>query len=152
MTIDQFSGWLIVAAILLLLELLGFSGFLLGIAIAAGMMALIVWELGPLPAATSALSFAGLAILCTLIYWRGFKPFNNRSDAPLLNDPYAAQIGRRYVLRDAIDGHPKRVFLGDSRWAVATATGEALSVGTDVVVTARHDDGHLLVSATRAAD
>lgn len=124
--------WLTLAVVLLILEVLGTSGFLLGIAVAAFAMAGVL-ALDMLPAwQHQLLLFSLLAVIFTLLYWRVFRRFNDRSSEPLLNDRAAQLIGRRFVLENTLIGGQGRVRIGDTMWKAESES--ELEAGTSVEV------------------
>jgi len=124
--------WLTLAVVLLILEVLGTSGFLLGIAVAALTMAGVV-ALDFTPAwQHQLLLFSLLAVIFTLLYWKVFRRFNDQSSEPLLNDRAAQLIGRRFVLDDTLVGGQGRVRIGDTLWKAEA--DQELAAGTSVEV------------------
>lgn len=124
--------WLTLAVVLLILEVLGTSGFLLGIAVAALAMAGAV-ALDFTPAwQHQLLLFSLLAVIFTLLYWKVFRRFNDQSAEPLLNDRAAQLIGRRLVLDDTLVGGQGRVRIGDTLWKAEA--DQELTAGTSVEV------------------
>ncbi|BBB27446.1 NfeD family protein [Amphritea japonica] len=124
--------WLTLGMLLLTLEVLGTSGFLIGLAVAAlvvaGAVALDLvnsWQY-------QVLWFALLGIVFTILYWRVFRAFNRQSDEPMLNDRAAQLIGRRFRLEKDFDHGQGRVQIGDTLWK-AEAEG-SLAAGASVEV------------------
>lgn len=124
--------WLILAVVLLIFEALGTSGFLIGIAAAAFLMAGVVamdivqaWQY-------QLLWFSLMALVLTLLYWKVFKGFNNRSAEPLLNDRAAQLIGRRVVLEESLIAGQGRIKVGDTLWKASADT--QLNAGTTVEI------------------
>lgn len=108
--------WLTLAVVLLILEVLGTSGFLLGIAVAAfGMAGIVALDLLP-EWQHQLLVFSLLAVIFTLLYWKVFRGFNDKSAEPLLNDRAAQLIGRRLVLEKTLVGGQGRIRVGDTLW------------------------------------
>lgn len=108
--------WLTLAVVLLILEVLGTSGFLLGIAVAAfGMSGIVALDLLP-EWQHQLLVFSLLAVIFTLLYWKVFRGFNDQSTEPLLNDRAAQLIGRRLVLEETLVGGQGRIRVGDTLW------------------------------------
>ncbi|WP_417225118.1 NfeD family protein [Amphritea sp.] len=124
--------WLILGTVLLILEMLGASGFLIGLAVASLVVAGTV-ALGMIDSwSYQLLLFALLGIGFTVLYWRVFRSFNRHTDEPLLNDRAAQLIGRKFVLAQNLDNGQGRVQVGDTLWkAEAEAT---LVAGTQVEV------------------
>ncbi|UTW03720.1 NfeD family protein [Amphritea atlantica] len=124
--------WLTLGILLLILEVIGASGFLLGLAIASLVIAAAVgldlvssWQF-------QLLWFALLAIIFTVLYWRIFRNFNRRSDEPLMNDRAAQLIGRKFQLEQDLDNGQGRVRVGDTLWKAEADT--VLTAGTRVEV------------------
>ena len=124
--------WLILGVVLLILEIMGASGFLIGLALAslalAGIVAMGVvegWQY-------QLLWFAALGMILTVLYWKVFRRFNTRSDEPQLNDRAAQMIGRKLKLESAIDNGQGRIQIGDTFWKVVA--DEVLEAGTTVEV------------------
>ncbi|MCV6611923.1 MAG: NfeD family protein [Amphritea sp.] len=124
--------WLILGVVLLILEIMGASGFLIGLALAslalAGIVAMGVvegWQY-------QLLWFAALGMILTVLYWKVFRRFNTRSDEPQLNDRAAQMIGRKLKLESAIDNGQGRIQIGDTFWKVVA--DEILEAGTTVEV------------------
>ncbi len=124
--------WLILGVVLLILEIMGASGFLIGLALASLALAGIVamglvegWQY-------QLLWFAALGMILTVLYWKIFRRFNTRSDEPQLNDRAAQMIGRKLILESAIDNGQGRIQIGDTFWKVVA--DEVLEAGTTVEV------------------
>lgn len=124
--------WLILGVLLLILEMLGASGFLIGLAVAslavAGAVALGVVESW----SYQLLLFALLGIAFTILYWRVFRTFNSQTDEPLLNDRAAQLIGRKFVLEQNLENGQGRVQVGDTLWKAEAET--TLTAGTKVEI------------------
>lgn len=109
--------WVVLAAALFLLEMLIVTGFLLGLALAAVVMALLVLLLPALAWDWQVLSFGVLAVLITVGYRRYFRKVNEATDNPLLNDRAAQMVGKMFVLSVDLDGTGADM-LGDTRWTL----------------------------------
>jgi membrane protein implicated in regulation of membrane protease activity len=109
--------WVVLAAVLFLLEMVIVTGFLLGIALAAVVMALLVLLLPALGWDWQVLSFGVLAVLITVGYRRYFRSVNEATDNPLLNDRAAQMVGKMFVLGVDLDGTGADM-LGDTRWTL----------------------------------
>jgi len=125
--------WVVAAAVLFLLEMLVVTGFLLGIALAAVVMALLVLAFPIFAWDWQVLLFGVLAVVLTLGYRRYFRGVNEASDDPLLNDRAAQMIGRTFVLGADLEGTGADM-LGDTRWALRC--NGRLPAGTRVRVVA----------------
>ena len=110
--------WASLAIILLVFETLGTAGFLIGSAIAAFLMSIIVaispdidwkWQLA---------IFSSAALVFSLIYLKRFAKFNENTDQPNLNNRAAQLIGNRYTLKEAIVNGQGRIQVGDTFWKI----------------------------------
>lgn len=108
--------WLILGMLLLGFEVLGTAGFLLGIALAALLQAVILFVVPDMGWQQQLLVFALASVIFTLLYWKLFRRFNDRSDQPLLNDRAAQLIGRQLVLAGPIENGLGRIQIGDTLW------------------------------------
>ncbi|SHI09769.1 NfeD family protein [Ferrimonas marina] len=123
--------WLILALVLMAFEALGTGGFLLGIAIAAAALAALTpfVELGW---ASQLALFALGSLLFTVIYWKGFRRFNEQTNRPDLNNRAAQLVGRSFTLEQDLAAGDGHLMVGDTRWRVRSE--QPLSQGTLVVV------------------
>lgn len=90
----QFWHWIILAIVLIALEILGATGFLLGTVMAAFELALISYIWPDLSWQKQLGLFAVLSIACSVWFWYRFKSFSQDTDHPKLNDRAAQLIGR----------------------------------------------------------
>lgn len=125
--------WLSLAGLLLIGELLGAAGFLLGLIMAAltlsllvGMAVLIEWQ-------SQLLWFAMLSVLFSVLYWKLFRRFNRRTDAPNLNNRAAQMIGKRAELPQPLAAGPGRIMIGGSFWRVETEDNLEEGVTVEVI-------------------
>ncbi|NRA24377.1 MAG: NfeD family protein [Oleispira sp.] len=113
--------WFIFGLLLLIGEALGASGFLLGTAIAALLMGVIVgvsslfidgigWQV-------QILLGAAFSVIFSLLYWRFFRADQQASDRPELNHRTAQLVGRKLVLDKNIQ-FEGRIQIGDTFWKV----------------------------------
>ncbi|MGB0468584.1 MAG: NfeD family protein [Pontibacterium sp.] len=124
--------WLILAVLMLILEMLGAAGFLLGISVAAFMLSALV-ALDVLPAwQHQLLWFSLLAVVFTLFYWKVFRRFNTHSEEPLLNNRAAQLVGRKLVLDAPLIGGQGRIKVGDTLWKAQADTD--LEAGTQIEI------------------
>ena len=124
--------WLILGVILLAFEVLGTAGFLLGLALAALLQALLLVMMPEMNWKIQLLVYAFTAVLSSVLYWKVFRPFNTRSDEPLLNDRAGQLVGRQLVLNESIVNGLGRIQIGDTLWKV-NAEGD-IAAGTKVTV------------------
>jgi membrane protein implicated in regulation of membrane protease activity len=112
--------WFALAVILIVLEVTTTFGFLLGIAFAALVLALAVFIFPEFALNGQLLTFGVLSVLLTLGYRRYFKPVNDATDNPLLNDRAAQMIGKSFMLSFDLDRSGADM-VGDTRWALRSA-------------------------------
>ncbi|MGI9326879.1 MAG: NfeD family protein [Pseudomonadales bacterium] len=146
MSFTQVHFWLILGAVLLLIEVFGFTGFLIGIAVAALATGLFSALFDSSGFWTTALLFGVLSVLFTWIYWQFFRGFNTSTDAPSLHKRAQNLVGTVFTLADPVAADAVAQFVGDTRWQVVSATGAALTAGASVRVTGVSADGHLQVT------
>lgn len=146
MNFPQLYIWLCIGIGLLLIEALGFTGFFLGMALAALLTALYAWLMDPVTIWSSIWLFAPLAVALTWAYWRFFRGFNSATDAPRLNRRGEKLVGTGLVLEDSVGSTPVGHFIGDTRWQLVSS-GAELAAGTAVVVQELRKDGVLVVAA-----
>lgn len=123
--------WVVLAAVLFLLEMLIVTGFLLGLALAAVVMAVMVVLLPALAWDWQVLCFGVLAVVLTVACRRYFRRDNEATDNPLLNDRAAQLVGKTFALGVDLDGAGADM-LGDTRWSLRCRG--RLSKGTRVRV------------------
>ncbi|MCK6449918.1 MAG: NfeD family protein [Alphaproteobacteria bacterium] len=134
-----FWHWWILAAALIVLEMIVPGVFMLWLGIAAGVTGLaafvapgIIWQV-------QGLIFAVLSV-ASVWAWRSYQRRHpTESDRPMLNLRAQQYIGRRLVLDQPIVNGRGNARVGDSSWRVE---GPDLPAGTPVVVTGV--DGTLL--------
>lgn len=124
--------WLTLGIALLILELMGAGGFLLGICAAALALALLTFALA-IEWHWQLVLFAILSLAFTVIYWKRFRRFNERSEQPLLNDRTRRMIGRKVPLLTPLRNGTGKVQIEDALWTVAGA--QDLPQGTIVTIT-----------------
>ena len=133
--INEISAWhwASLAIILLVLEMFGTAGFLIGSSIAAFLMAAIVaispdidwkWQLA---------IFSTSAVIFSLIYLKRFANFNENTDQPNLNNRAAQHIGKRYTLSEAMINGEGRIQVGDTFWKISCDSD--LQASTQIEVT-----------------
>lgn len=111
--------WLSLGMVILILEIVGVGGFLLGIGVSAFVIALLLVFFPDLPWYWQFTTFAFLSVILTLVYWKKFRKFNNKTDQPLLNSRVERLIGRRVSLFTALSGGTGKVQIEDALWTVA---------------------------------
>ena len=123
-------NWMILAAILLILELIAPGIFLIWFGVAAAATGLIVfrydiswqWQL---------VWFCGLSLASVLLAYRYLRKHPFDSDQPLLNRRANQMIGETYDLVDPIVNGRGSIHAGDTIWRVE---GPALPKGAQVKV------------------
>lgn len=126
--------WLVIAALAGVVELLTMSGFFLGFAFAALAIYGLLWLWPALPPVAIAGLFALLSVAFSFAYLRAFRRFNRRSDAPLLNDRLARNIGRIGVAADAFENGMGRVQIDDGLWRARALAGGEVAAGAHLLV------------------
>lgn len=124
--------WAGVGAILLALELVHGSGWLLwpaGSAFAVAAILILFPAMGPM---TQILVYAFVAILSTVIGRRFVSPRARLTDA--VNEPMDRLVGMRGQVVDAFKGGHGRVFVDGKEWAAESAT--PLAAGAEIEVEA----------------
>lgn len=138
----EFWHWLAAGILILILEMLGVGGFLLGMGAAAlavgGWMyffpdgdSLWYWQW---------VVFAVLSVVFSLVYWKKFRRFNHRTDQPNLNLRTASLIGRKVPLLTGIQNGIGKIQIADALWTVRC--DQDLPAGSVVEVVAA--DGMML--------
>ena len=125
--------WASFAIILLVLEILGTAGFLIGSSIAAFLMAAIVaispdinwkWQLA---------IFSTSAVIFSLIYLKRFANFNENTDQPNLNNRAAQLIGKRCTLNEAIVNGQGRIQISDTFWKISCDSDLQASTQIEII-------------------
>jgi membrane protein implicated in regulation of membrane protease activity len=133
--LDQLQSWhwFVLAAALLILEIVATTGFFIGIALAALVVAGVLLVVPELAWEWQLLWFGLLSVALTVGYKVFFSGLNDATDNPLLNDRAAQLIGKSFVLGADLDKEGAQM-LGDTRWTVRS--NATLNKGTKVHVTA----------------
>lgn len=123
-------SWMILAAALLILEMLAPGVFLMWFGMAAAATGLIAfryditWQL-------QLIWFCGLSLVTVLVVHRYLRKHPLQSEQPLLNERGEQLVGRSFDLADAIQNGRGSVRIGDSVWSVE---GPELAAGTRIKV------------------
>lgn len=126
-----FWYWWIAAAILITLEVLAPTFYLLWTGIAAFIVGLFVWMVPSLTWEIQIITFAILSIV-SIVVWRNYAKKNPaESDEPLLNRRGEQYIGRVVTLEEPIIDGMGKVKLDDSTWKIK---GEDCSAGTKIKI------------------
>jgi len=125
----SFWHWLILAAVLVILEIFSPAAFFIWMGVAAGMTGLATLIA---PEISWPIQFLIFSILSIVAVWLGrswFKLNTSENDQPYLNDPNAELIGRICKVEQAITDGEGRIIVGDSTWK---ALGPDAAVGDKV--------------------
>ena len=125
--------WITLGGLLLVVELLSGSGFLLFFGISAWVVAILPWLVPMTDLNTQFVVFAILAVL-TALCWKLIiqkRRFLN-SDKPFLNKRANQLIGQQFTLHSAITQGTGRIKIGDSIWQVKCQSD--LPVGASITV------------------
>jgi inner membrane protein len=124
--------WWIVAGVLLLAEMTMPGFFMLWLAVAAALTALVDLALH-LSWMGEVFTFAALSFLTVIASWRFvMSGRNSKSEAPHLNQKHGGFVGKTYVLNTAIINGSGKIKVEDALWDV---DGPDAEVGTRVKVT-----------------
>jgi inner membrane protein len=124
--------WWIAAGLLLLAEMAMPGFFMLWLAVAAALTA-VVDSVFHLSWTGEILTFAVLAMLSVLASWRFVMASRNqKSDSPYLNQKHNAFVGKTYILTTAIINGSGKIKVEDALWDV---DGPDAEVGARVKVT-----------------
>ena len=134
--------WLGLGALLLLLEVLTPGFVFIWLAVAAGLIGILLWLLPLLAWQVQLLAFAALAVLCVGAWFGWRRRMSAGQDAAGLNNRMQNYVGTEAMLVEPIGPGHGRVRIGDSTWLAA---GPDLPAGSRVrIVGAR---GALLLVA-----
>ena len=125
----SFWHWLILAAVLVILEVFSPAAFFIWLGVAATMTGLTTLIA---PEISWPIQFVIFSVLSIVAVWLGrswFKLNTRESDQPYLNDSNAELIGRICEVEQAISGGEGRVIVGDSTWK---ALGPDAAIGEKV--------------------
>ena len=139
-----FWSWIAVAALLLALEVVTGSGYLLWPSASAAVTALVTGLGLQLPVAVAL--FAGLTIVTTLVA-RRYLPHPFLARGPDINDPAHRIVGHQGHAAGAFSDGRGRVFVDGKEWAAELEGGQELAAGAGVKVTAVLTGARLKVTA-----
>lgn len=124
--------WLTLGLVLLILEALGTGGFLLGAALSAFVLGILMQFFPEIYWHQQLVVFSVLASVLSVLYWKYFKKFNETTDEPLLNNKVAQMVGKKLRLQNALVSGQGKIQIGDTFWKLQAETD--LDEATDVVV------------------
>ncbi len=133
--------WLVLGVLLLVAEVMGAGGFLIGLALAAFVQSAIAVYSSNLSWDFQLLVFAIDSVIFTWIYWKFFRKFNEQTDTPNLNNREAQYIGRQFQLKDPMVNGEGKIQIGDSLWRIRSE--QPLEVGETIRVIG--NDGMVLL-------
>lgn len=125
--------WLTLGIFVLILELLGAGGFLLGIGVAALVVSALMAVVPGLDWHWQFLLFAILSVVVTVIYWKKFRHFNEKTQQPLLNARVQRLIGRKVPLLTPLANGTGKIQIEDALWTVSCS--QDLPKGAIVTIT-----------------
>jgi membrane protein implicated in regulation of membrane protease activity len=139
----SFWHWLILAAVLIIGEILAPGAFLLWLGFAALASALVSFVAPQTPWELQGLLFAIFSIISLFAWHKYGKSLNMESDAPNLNQRNQQYVGRTLTLAEPIENGVGKVVVDDTQWKV---TGQDAPKGSNVLVTGAK--GNILVVQT----
>lgn len=134
--------WLFFGIALLLLEVLGVGGILVGAGCGAILLASVL-AVVPMSWQLQMVLFGVFALLGTIIFWTFFRVRSADNETTKLNNRLAQLVGVRVSLMTNIKGGRGKVQIQDALWTVSCQ--EDLPMGTLVEVTG-YDDAILHVT------
>lgn len=136
--------WVTIGLLLLVAEILGVGGFLLGTGVAALVVAAISyvfnieWQL-------QVTLFAALSVVLSYVYIRHMKPNAPKSEDPMLNNKMARLVGQQAKLIKAIENGTGRIQIQDAFWTVKA--NQDIPEGDSVKIVG-YEGSTLIVEAT----
>jgi len=126
-----FWHWLVFGVLLLVVELVTGSGFMLWIAIGAFITSFVGLLVPNLFWPWQVFLFSCFSVVACFLWWRFLKKRTEKSDKPLLNQRTEQFVGKSYVLSEAIINGRGKVKVGDTHWVVE---GDDMPAGQSVRV------------------
>jgi len=128
--------WFALAVVLVVLEIVAPTTFLIGPAAAAVLLGLAVAIAPGLDWRWQVLAYAVLAVVFTVVAQRLLRQRKGEPDAsPSLNQRSQSYVGRRFHLDEALPDGRGRMRVDDTWWQVTAQNGQSLAAGTPVEVT-----------------
>lgn len=146
--------WFVFGVILVAIEVMVPSTFLLWPGISAILVAILALVL-PTGGYVEMVIFAVLAVASTLVWQKYLSEHHTVSDHPELNRRALQYIGRKAVLRESLTDGFGYLTLDDTRWRVEAEDGSNITEGTRVeVISVDGNSFHIrpVDPATGAAD
>lgn len=113
-----FYNWLILAAVLLIIEVASFTLLFFWLAIAAAVMAAISFIFPQMSLTSQLWVYAVIAVLSVVIWHRSFKKKQERIGDKKMNNRANRYIGRTATLSEAISNGYGKIQIEDSFWRV----------------------------------
>lgn len=110
--------WFVFGIMLMILEVVGAGGFLIGMALAAFFTAGLLFVAPELAWPWQLTLFAATSLSLTALYIKVFRNFNQATDPPLKNDRSAQLVGQFITLTEPVNNGKGSVQVGDTRWWV----------------------------------
>ncbi|PZL89639.1 NfeD family protein [Pantoea sp. ARC270] len=123
--------WLTLGGLLLAAEMLGTSGYLLWIGLAAVLVGVFEWFV-PLSWTAQGATFAVLTLVCVFLWYRWMRHREAHQVPNALNQRGRQMIGSTLTLDTALQNRTGHVRIGDSSWRVEA--DRDLPAGTPVIV------------------
>ena len=135
LSVEPFWYWLALGCLLMALELVLGSGFLLAIGTAAFVTSAVTFLIPGFSWLWACTLYAGLMVAAALAWWRFVMQRRGKTarDEPRLNLRGQEMIGRKLILEQDLKNGHGRVRLGDATWPVLAES--ELSAGTRVEIT-----------------
>ena len=123
--------WLAVGVVLLILEVAGTTGFLVGAAVAAFAMAMVTWIVD-LSLVAQVVFYALSATVATFVYIKFFRASDPHKDVDI-HDRVATLNGTQFILAEELNsGQETRAQIGDTIWRVKALVD--IEAGSNVLV------------------
>lgn len=124
--------WFALGLLLLTAEMLGTAGFMIGAAVAALGMGIVVWLAPDMAVSLQVLLYVISGLVATFIYFKVFHDAQKAEGRGVLNRRASRLIGHQFELDTDVTTGVAKVQIGDTLWKVRSDT--PLSKGTMVEV------------------
>jgi membrane protein implicated in regulation of membrane protease activity len=134
MTLDQLGHWhwLILAAVLIILEVFAPGAFFLWLGLAAAVVGGIVYVMPAMGWEFQVLIFSVLSVISIIIWRKFFRAEAADTDQPALNRRGEQYVGRVFTLDEPISNGMGKIHVDDSTWKIR---GDDCPIGSRVEVT-----------------
>lgn len=113
-----FYNWLILGAVLLIIEVASFTLLFLWLSIAAFIMGGISYIFPNLSISTQLIIFAAISLLSVIIWHKAFKKAQDNMGDARMNNRAERYIGRTATLTEAVHNGRGKIQIEDSLWRV----------------------------------